>query len=324
MSLIEMTAPDLLTADAEAKVVQWLVEPGQSITQGQLLLEIETDKTVNEVDAIASGTLKEILVAEGDLVEAGQVIATIESADSTKARSESAVAPSTSTHPEAPAPADVTSPSLSLSDVQRTVAKRTLHSKLSAPHFYLQTSVNAEPMIARRQASEPDKPIWDAFFTQAAGKALEQFDRMCARYEDNQLIAQPAGVVGVAVDIDDNLYVVPVENAADRPLKEISQEIRRQVKALSDRDMSATHPKPAGITITNLGVANIESFTAIINPPESAILAIGKIGPAVVAVNGRPIIQNRATLTLSVDHRVVNGRYAAKFLDQIVQELEKL
>ncbi len=358
MSTIEVTMPDLSTADAEVKVVQWLVEPEQSITRGQLLLEVETDKAVNEVESFASGTLKEVLVAAGDLVEAGQVIAIIESADSVKTASAPAVTPSPSAPPEAPAPAIApvpaapaalaaggkgmgmfarnrqragepptavaTAPSLSLSVVQRAVAKRMLHSKLNAPHFYLQASVNAEPMITRRQASEPDKPVWDAFFAQAAGKALAQFDRMCTRYEDDRLMAQPTSVVGVAVDIDGDLYVVPVENAADRCLEKISREIRQQVKALRDGDMSAARLRPAGITVTNLGATNVESFTAIINPPESAILAIGKIGPAVVAVNGQPVVQNRVTLTLSVDHRVVSGRYAAQFIEKIVQGLEEL
>ena len=78
------------------------------------------------------------------------------------------------------------------------------------------------------------------------------------------------------------------------------------------------------MTISNLGAAGIESFAAIINPPEVAVLAIGQIAPVVVAHNGQVAIQNRVTLTLSVDHRIVNGRYAAEFLRKIVEELEAL
>ena len=348
MSDIEVTMPDLSTADAEVKVVQWLVAPGQPVTRGQLLLEVETDKAVNEVESFATGTLKEVLVAAGDLVEAGQTIAIIESVGSSEAAApaEAAAGPPAAMTQTPPAPVAsqvgsgkglfarnrqqsaqpatnaATAGSLPLSAAQRAVARRMLQSKQNAPHFYLQASANAEGMIACREAAKPEKLAWDAFFVHAAGKALAQFDRMCARYKDDQLLPQPADVVGVAVDIDGDLYVIPVADPANRSPIEISAEIRQQVQALRDGDQSAARLRPASMTVTNLGVANVESFTAILNPPESSILAVGKIGPAVTPVNGQPIVQNRVTVTLSVDHRVVSGRYAAQFLEKIVQELE--
>src|SRR5262249_16741121 len=86
----------------------------------------------------------------------------------------------------------------------------------------------------------------------------------------------------------------------------------------------AKTPLETCLTITNLGAENIETFLAIINPPEAAILAVGKVAPAVVPEGDRIVIQNRVSLSLSVDHRIVNGKYAARFLSRIVSELESL
>ena len=105
-------------------------------------------------------------------------------------------------------------------------------------------------------------------------------------------------------------------------MADISDEIRTAVDRLRAGDPKAKALRPANITITNLGASNVDTFTAIINPPESAILAIGRIGPAAVVVDGQIVARNRAVLTLSVDHRVVSGKYAAEFLGAIIDELQ--
>jgi pyruvate dehydrogenase E2 component (dihydrolipoamide acetyltransferase) len=207
---------------------------------------------------------------------------------------------------------------------QRVVAQRMQESKQSIPHFYLQTSANAEGMVACRAAAPGEKLAWDAFFVSAVGKALKSFKRMCSSLVNGQLVAQGVDAVGVAVDLDNDLYVIQIVNPAAKSVEHISAEIRTQVQRLRDGDPEAKKVRPSNITISNLGASGVESFTAIVNPPEAAILAVGKVAPQVVPINGQVAIQNRVALTLSVDHRIVNGRYAADFLAKVVSELEAI
>jgi len=102
------------------------------------------------------------------------------------------------------------------------------------------------------------------------------------------------------------------------------REIAEGVARLRSGDPQARLGRTASLTVSNLGGSGIESFAAVINPPESAILAVGKVMPVVKVVEGQVVVQNRVNLTLSVDHRVASGKYAAEFLGAIVQELECL
>ena len=329
--------PDLSTADAEIKVVNWLFEVGQSVRRGEPLLEVETDKATMEVECLVTGVLKEVRAAPDEEVAAGQVIAVLEVEPGTyiaevKIAEEQPAPPQK--HPAAkPQPILTTASPKKVGGMfarnrraagQRIVGRRMQQSKQTVPHFYLQTSANAEGMIARRNALPAKKIVWDAFFVHAVARALREFEGMCYTYSDDQLVPQQTDAVGVSVDLDGELYVVPVASPAGKTPEEISDEIRAMVRRLRDGDPEARRIRPANITVTNLGSANVESFTAIINPPESAILAVGRIAPQAAVDKGELIVQNRVSLTLSVDHRIVNGRYAADFLGRIVEELESL
>jgi pyruvate dehydrogenase E2 component (dihydrolipoamide acetyltransferase) len=185
----------------------------------------------------------------------------------------------------------------------------------------LQASANAEPMIRRRQSASP-KPVWEAFFVVAIGKALKDFERIRWRLGAEGVSAAPGSDIGVAVDVQGDLFVAAVAAPPGRSVEEISDEIRARARAIETGAAEARGIRPAAITITNLGAGCVESFAAIINPPEVAILAIGKIGPAPVAQNGQVAVQQRVALTLSADHRVINGKYAADFLGAIIREIE--
>jgi pyruvate dehydrogenase E2 component (dihydrolipoamide acetyltransferase) len=355
---VEMKMPDLSTAGTTVKVIGWLIQPGQEVRQGQPLLEVETDKATMEVEAYVSGTLREIIAPQDTDVEVGQAIAVIETLEAEPEPAPHAVLEK----PAASAPAQPTpmlpveearprgmfsrnrqkaaelavetrSESIASQAViqdpslnQRVVGQRMLESKQTIPHFYLQTSANAGPMTARRSAAAAasagaEKPAWDAFFACAVGKAMQKYPHMRASFQDGKIV--PAvDAVGIAVDLDGELFVAPIAQPGAKSPEAVSSEIRQMVNRLKASDPEARKIHPASFTISNLGATGIETFTAIINPPEAAILAIGKIGPVVVAVDGQAVIQQRVNLTLSVDHRVVNGRYAAEFLQCIVSELE--
>lgn len=347
--------PDLATTDSPITLVKWLVPVGQAIKRGDFILEVETDKASMEVEATVNGNLIEAKYEAGDKVNVGEVIALIKTEEDTAQNIPNSLSPKTggsaapSSSPEkktgglfarnraaaknafvsaiekpkrhfaAPGTLEKLSPA------RRTAARRLQESKQSIPHFYLQTSALAEPMMERRKAALPEKLAWDAFFVKAVSNALKQFDGMAYRFEDDQLLPQGTNTIGVAADIDGALFVVGVDEPQTKEADEISREIRNSVAALREGDPTARRMKPGVMTISNLGGSNVETFTAIINPPESAILAIGKIRPVVVAKSDVAFaIEHRLNLTLSVDHRVVNGKYAADFLGEIVKQIENL
>jgi pyruvate dehydrogenase E2 component (dihydrolipoamide acetyltransferase) len=341
--------PDLATTGSSIKVLRWLVGVGQTVRRGEPLLEVETDKAVMQVESVVSGLISALSAGEGDLVEAGRTIAVFET-DKAPNLDPGCVDPAPK-EPSLAAPASLVgeagkaSPMINrrqsffarnadarakrsptqtiiLSVPQRVLARKMEESKRTIPHFYLQTSASAEAMAARRKV-EPDAPmLWDAFFIRACGKALRQFQRLACRVEGERLVYRTADAVGLAVDLDGELFTIALDHPADKSVEVLSREIIGGVKRLRSGDPTARMTQPAALTVSNLGGAGIESFAAVINPPESAILAVGKIMPVVIVIEGQVAIQQRVNLTLSVDHRVASGKYAAQFLGAVVRELE--
>ena len=350
----EMKMPDLATTDSQIRVVRWLIEPGQKIERGAVLLEIETDKAAMEVESVVDGILAEVLSPVDAEVSAGQVIAVFEvdeaalpadPAANTDGRVpippppqragraievEGSLAPLATTQRvgmfarnRAAAAAGHVATGISLSVAQRVAGKRLQESKQTIPHFYLQTSFNASAIVARREAAEPVKPAWDAFFVLAVAKAIARFARFRCRFDAERLMPIEGDAIGVAGDLDGDLYAVPIAGAAAKTVEQISAEIRSSVERLQGGDPEMRKLRPALMTVTNLGVCDVESFLPIINPPEAAILGVGKVKPTpVVGADGCIGAEPRCTLTLCVDHRIASGKYAGDFLGGIVRELE--
>ncbi|APW59380.1 Dihydrolipoyllysine-residue acetyltransferase component of pyruvate dehydrogenase complex [Paludisphaera borealis] len=348
-----MRMPDLATTGSPMTLIRILATVGDAVTRGQTILEVETDKAVMNVESTVDGVLKSLAVEEGAEVVAGQVVAVFEVRQSGSAASiiqNVAPAPvlrastATAVAKSPPAPVVATSDrvsffarnrarrekagasrwtrSLTLSVVERVVARRTQASKQTVPHFYLQTSVNAEGLVKRRAAAEASKPVWDAFFVIAAARALREHPRFGYRFDDDKLTPHGEGAIGVAVDLDGDLYTIAVDDPTGQDVEQVSDSIRAQVDRLKTGDPRGRQARPTSLTISNLGGSNVETFTAVVNTPEAAILAVGKIMPSAVVVDGQVVVQNRVNLTLSVDHRVAGGKAAAGFLGAIVRELE--
>ncbi|MGC8640745.1 MAG: 2-oxo acid dehydrogenase subunit E2 [Isosphaeraceae bacterium] len=346
---VEMRMPDLATTGSPIKVLRWLVEVGQSVRRGEPLLEVETDKAVMQVESVLTGRLCSLAASEGDEVEAGKAIAVFET-DQAPVSVSAGIEPAsaamsvraTASEPVHDGRTSLVAPrrqsffarnaearaqrargrSIALTVPQRVLARRMEESKRTVPHFYLQTSANAEAMVARRKAATGLPIAWDAFFVHAAGKALRQFERLACRFEEDRLVSRRIDAVGVAVDLQGDLFTLAIDRPADKTVEEISREIAEGVERLRSGDPRARMAHPAALTVSNLGGSGVESFVAVINPPESAILAVGKVNPVVTAVQGMIAIQDRVNLTLSVDHRVASGKYAAEFLAAIARELE--
>jgi pyruvate dehydrogenase E2 component (dihydrolipoamide acetyltransferase) len=345
----QMKMPDLAATDSEIRIVRWIVQPGEKVDRGKPLLEVETDKAAMEVESVVSGVLFEVRSQVGESVSVGDVIAVLEvegaspggvfagpgpapTAAASAGESAAADGPPvaatgrpTGMFARNRAAAATPAAGIPLDVAQRTAARRLQESKQTIPHFYLQTSANASGIVARRKAGEPVKPAWDAFFVLAVARAIGRFERFRCRLDGERLLPAQTDAIGVAVDQDGELFVIPIASPAAKTVEQISAEIRQSVEDLRSGAPQARRIRPALMTVTNLGVTNVESFIPIINPPEAAILGVGRVMPTPVAHDdGRIGVEPRVTLTLSVDHRVASGRYAGDFLGAIVKELESI
>jgi pyruvate dehydrogenase E2 component (dihydrolipoamide acetyltransferase) len=150
-------------------------------------------------------------------------------------------------------------------------------------------------------------------------------DLFRCRFDGQRLSPAATDAIGVAIDYNGELYVIPIASPAGKTVEQISGEIRHGAQRIAAGDPEARRIRPALVTISNLGVANVEGFIPIINPPEPAILGVGRVmAVPVVRDDGQIAVEPRVTLTLSVDHRVASGRYAGDFLGAIVKELESI
>jgi len=210
---------------------------------------------------------------------------------------------------------------LPLTKMRRAIANNLLYSKQNVPHFYAKTTIDAGLLFATyRQTKEQFKCSVNDFITRACAKAIRQYSPFRSQYKDTEIVENPAVNIGIAVGTDEGL-TVPVVLGADRmKLQQLAARTREVVE-------SARNGKLEGMgqgifTITNLGMFGVEEFSAIINPPESAILAVGAIREGVVVENGAMRPTRLMTVTLSVDHRVIDGVVAAQFLKTLKELLE--
>ncbi len=215
---------------------------------------------------------------------------------------------------------------LELTRAQRTVARRMAESKATIPDFTLQADVDMEECVELRtelkRLSPDEAPTYNDMVVKACAIALREHPRANGSYRDGQLQLHSRVNVGVAVAADDALTVPTVFDADEKSLGEIARETR----ALAERVRAATITPPelggGTFSVSNLGMYGVASFTAIINPPQAAILSVGSVEPRAVVRGGALLARHTMTLTLACDHRILYGADAARFLARIRELLE--
>jgi pyruvate dehydrogenase E2 component (dihydrolipoamide acetyltransferase) len=215
------------------------------------------------------------------------------------------------------------------SKLQTTVARRMAESKATAPHFYLEAEVDMTRAVeARRRVKElaaPDLnvPSFNDMIVKACGLALREHPRANGAYRDGRFELYSRVNVGVAVAARDALVVPTVFDADRKGLWQIGEESRALAEKV--RDGSITPPELSGATFTvsNLGMFGIDSFAAVINPPQAAILAVGAIRERPVARDGEIVTAHLMRVNLACDHRILYGAQGAEFLARIVGLLEE-
>lgn len=213
-----------------------------------------------------------------------------------------------------------------LSQMRKTIARRLTASMQEAPHFYLTRAVSMEAAATWREklnALSPHKISFNDLIIKAVAMALRKHPYLNAAWMGDHIRLYQEIHIGFAVAVEEGL-IVPVLRHADRKgLSEIAAETVLLAQKARERKLAPEEYTGSTFSISNLGMFGIEEFTAVINPPEAAILAVGAIQPTPVVKDGQVVVERRMRVTLSCDHRVVDGATGAAFLETFTQLLEE-
>jgi pyruvate dehydrogenase E2 component (dihydrolipoamide acetyltransferase) len=379
----EVIMPALGMAQETGKLVRWIKNEGDTVTKGEPLMEIETDKVTVEIEAPANGVLGGISAAEGEDIPVGRAVAYVLAAGEDLPQvvavpaaapvqsAAPAVAPTTngsSTTVEPSGRRVLASPKarrlarehgLRIEDLKgtgphgaiqaadvvaqdaprvasaqpvtsnawKTMADRMQQSWRDVPHFFLERELDAtrlnswRDMIRRRPGYE--KVTHTDLLIVVCAAALVEHPRVNATWRDGAVQYQDSINVGIAVATEESL-IVPVVHGADRlELKAVAQSRGDLVARARDRKLRPADVSDGTFTISNLGMFGVDAFHAIVNTPQAAILAVGRILDRIVAVDGEPAVRPTMTVSLSFDHRVVDGAEGARFLDTLAALVEE-
>jgi pyruvate dehydrogenase E2 component (dihydrolipoamide acetyltransferase) len=420
--------PALELAQETGKVLRWIKSPGDTVQKGEPLLEIETDKVTVEIEAPASGVLRDVTARVGDVVPVGKTIALIfamgeagasaapaaaagvastpasaatvkasplarklaeqhgvdltrittpsgrvekadvlayvESQKTPAGNGAAARAPAarlTAASPKArrlaaergvdlrvvsgsgpggavlagdlaasKAPAAAATASAPAAqgagNVWRLMAERMTSSWTTAPHFYLVREVNVGRLASWLQQARKQTGAhitYTDLLVRLVAAAIARHPRVNVSWKDGTIVQHAEINVGLAVAIDDGL-VVPVLHRADTlTLAELATRREDLVSRAQAGKLRPPDIQGGTFTISNLGMFGVDAFNAIVNPPQAAILAVGRNADRVVAVNGQPVVQPTMVLTLSCDHRALDGARGARFLGALADLIEE-
>lgn len=413
----DVIMPALGMAQETGTLLRWLKSAGDSVTKGEPLMEIETDKAAVEIEAPASGILTSVTAQVGDVIPVGQRIALIlapgesdgQSSPPSKPdpgssvtsaatslpvtatpvaarlaaehhlditrvkpsggqiRKEDVLAYLNSQNKSTPTPRVLASPKarrlaqeqgldlkslagtgpqgavLSADVVAAQASKPALEHPLvsrtwrvmvdrltqawaTVPHFYLMRDVNASRLVAWRETMQnqsPEKITYTDLLVRLVAAALKKYPRLNAYWQGETIVLNPQINVGIAVAVEDGLLVPVIQRADELTLTQLAARRTEIISRAKSGKLTLDDLSGGTFTISNLGMYGVDAFNAIVNPPQAAILAISRIADRVVPVNGQPGVQPMMTLSLSCDHRVVDGARGAEFLQALADLVEE-
>lgn len=380
--------PALTAGMEEGKLARWLKKPGDPVSAGEIIAEIESDKAMMEMPAEFAGILQSILVDADEIAAVNQPIAVLlvqeesgvvphqdQAAHASPARANVETTPVPRSVPEprdglnrgadseriAASPrarrrADELGISLGglkgsgpngrvvSADIERargqasyrevphsitrkTIARRLAEAKATIPHFYLQVDCEIDGLLALRarvnRGNTEAKLSINDFVIKAAALAIRAVPQTNASWTDDAVLLFDAIDVAVAVSTENGLITPIVRRADTKSVQDISTEVRALAQRAREQRLQPAEYQGGGFTISNLGMHGVQSFSAIINPPQSCILAVG-------AAVQRPVVRDNACVaatllscTLSVDHRSVDGVVGAHYLQAFKSMIER-
>lgn len=387
---VEIVMPQLFDAMTEGDLVVWLVEVGSAVTEGQVIAEIETDKSTVELESPESGILTEIVVGAGaQSVAVGATLALVsrdgEPADTGSSREpEVAVARATavasdrveraasderatplarrmaaqagvdladvngsgprgritrqdierklgvSVHSAVaeppPAPGDAGAAGEPLSRTRKTIAERLTEAKRTIPHFYLSVDCDLERLLTLRAETNHHRPEWrlsvNDFVIKALGRALSAVPGANATFRQERVQRHDRVDLSLAVSTERGLVTPVIHDVNALSVAQISAEARRLADRARAGKLSPEEYSGGSFTLSNLGMYDVDALYAIINAPQTAIVGIGRARERPVVVQGEIEAHRVATVTVSADHRVIDGALGAELLGALKSELE--
>jgi pyruvate dehydrogenase E2 component (dihydrolipoamide acetyltransferase) len=230
--------------------------------------------------------------------------------------------------PAAPA-ASTAVETMPVTNIRRLIAQRMLESAQGTASVTLTTEVDATALVKLREelkaAFAPRGyavPSYNDLFAKLTAVALQEHPLLNARWQGDEIVLNKAVHIGIAVDTPEGLLVPVVRNVHSQSLREIAAQSKALIEKALARKLSAADLQDGTFTITNLGIYNIDAFTPIINPPQCAILGIGRIVKKPAVVGEKIKARDMVALSLTFDHRIVDGAPAARFLDLVRQLIQ--
>jgi pyruvate dehydrogenase E2 component (dihydrolipoamide acetyltransferase) len=215
------------------------------------------------------------------------------------------------------------------STIGRLMAERTTQSWTSVPHFFVSRDVDATTLVAVRDRLVPSiekshgvKPTHTDLIVSAVGRALRKHPRMNASWTNGAIQSNPAVNVGIAMAVDAGVVAPVVLNADTATIADIATRRKELAERTRANKLQPADLSGGTFTVSNLGMYHVDAFTAIIVQPQAGILAVGAIVDRAVVVNGQLAVRPMMTVTLSSDHRVVDGVRAAQFLNDVIESLK--
>jgi pyruvate dehydrogenase E2 component (dihydrolipoamide acetyltransferase) len=228
-----------------------------------------------------------------------------------------------------PAPSDASYEDVPLTQIRKTIAKRLATSLGPIPHFFLTTEVDMERASEARDALNKQlgdqgggKVSFNDILIKATAHALTKHPACNAWFQEDHIRYWHEVHIGMAVAVEDGLITPVIRNADLKSLAEIGREAKELAERARSRRLQPNEYTGSTFSVSNLGMFEIDQFTAVINPPEAGIIAVGSIVQKAVVVDGQPTARRRMRITMSCDHRVIDGATGAAFLKTLKQMLE--
>ncbi len=304
-------------------VATWRIAVGDHVRAGQIIAEIETDKAVLEYESPESGTVLRLLAqAGGEPVAVGAPILELTTGE------DGPVAVTSQPVAKAPPAGDSMAPALQLtrfSGVRRVIAERVAEAKRTIPHFYVAHEMRVDAAMAaiarlRAEGSAKSMSI-NTLMISALGNALRLHPELNVISAEDGTLALASIDIGIAIATAEGVFLPVIRNAATRPLTDIESEVARLRGAAERRSLQEHEFTHAAMSLSNLGMHGVDSFAAIISPPQIMMLAVGRVAQRPVIAAGALSIGYTMHCVLSCDHRIVDGVQAARFLATLQDSL---
>lgn len=225
-------------------------------------------------------------------------------------------------------PSPLKSEKKQLSGMRKTIAQRMAQSKRQAPHFYLTRDIDMERVTEMRDdlntgRDDSDLLSYNDFVMLASARALREVPEVNSSYQEDHIQLYDRVDLGFAVAVEEGLFTPVIERAEQRSIDEIHSRSQALIEKAREDNLTPDDYQGGTFTISNLGMFGISHFTAVINPPQAAILAVGAVEEKPVAENGEVTISPRMNVTLSCDHRAIDGVHGSRYLKALARMLER-